>query len=117
MFRYGDISANSDELKALYHRCDIFCLPTRADCLPMVLSEAGRPDCPWFRPSLAAIPEIVRDGQTGLLVPPGDAAALAGALSALVTDPTRRTCLGEAARALVLEHYDAAKNASVRSLI
>jgi glycosyltransferase involved in cell wall biosynthesis len=62
---------------------------------------------------LAAIPEIVRDGQTGLLVPPGDAAALAGALSALVTDPKRRACLGEAARELVLERYDAAKNASV----
>jgi glycosyltransferase involved in cell wall biosynthesis len=50
VFRYGDFSANSDDLKALYHRCDIFCLPTRADCLPMVLSEAAATGLPWFRP-------------------------------------------------------------------
>jgi len=45
-------------------------------------------------------------------VPPGDAAALSGALSALVVDPQRRRRLGDSARALVLDRYDAAKNSS-----
>jgi glycosyltransferase involved in cell wall biosynthesis len=112
VYRYGDLDPNSDELKALYHRCDIFCLPTRADCLPMVLSEAGAAGLPLVSTAVAAIPEIVSDGRTGLVVPPGDVAALARALSTLVTDPQRRTRLGDAARALVLEHYDASKNAS-----
>ena len=112
VWRYGDMTPNSDELKALYHRCDIFCLPTRGDCLPMVLSEAGATGLPLVSTAVAAIPEIVRDGQTGLVVPPGDIAALAGALSTLVTEPDRRKRLGEAARALVLERYDASKNAT-----
>jgi glycosyltransferase involved in cell wall biosynthesis len=112
VYRYGDMAPNSHELKALYHRCDVFCLPTRADCLPMVLSEAGAAGLPLVSTSVAAIPEIVRDGRTGLVVPPGDAAALTSALSALVTDPEQRQRLGDAARALVLEQYDASKNAA-----
>jgi len=112
VWRYGDLTANSDELKALYHRSDIFCLPTRADCLPMVLSEAGATGLPLVSTAVAAIPEIVRDQRTGLVVPPGDVRALAGALSALVIDPALRKCLGEAARALIVEEYDAAKNSS-----
>lgn len=112
VWRYGDLTANSDELKALYHRSDIFCLPTRADCLPMALSEAGATGLPLVSSAVAAIPEIVRDRQTGLVVPPGDVRALAGALSALVADPPLRKSLGESARALVVERYDAAKNSA-----
>jgi glycosyltransferase involved in cell wall biosynthesis len=112
VWRYGDMTPNSDELKALYYRGDIFCLPTRGDCLPMVLSEAGATGLPLVSTSVGAIPEIVQDGHTGLVVPPGDVAALAGALSSLVTDSQRRKRLGDAARALVLEQYDASKNAT-----
>jgi glycosyltransferase involved in cell wall biosynthesis len=46
------------------------------------------------------------------VVPPDDATALLDALSALVTDSQRRRRLGDAARALVLEHHDASRNAS-----
>ena len=109
---YSGITANSDELKALYHRSDIFCLPTRADCLPMVLSEAGATGLPLVSTAVAAIPEIVRHGQTGLVVPTGDATALHCALSALVADPQKRKCLGDAARELVVDQYDAFKNAT-----
>jgi glycosyltransferase involved in cell wall biosynthesis len=112
VWRYGDMAPNSADLKALYHRCDIFCLPTRADCLPMVLAEAGATGLPLVSTFVGAIPEIVRDLQTGLVVPPDDATALLDALSALVVDSQRRRRLGDAARALVLEHHDASKNAS-----
>ena len=112
VYRHGDMTPNSDKLKALYHRCDIFCLPTRADCLPMVLSEAGAAGLPLVSTAVAAIPEIVRNGETGLVVRPGDAAALANALSSLVIEPGLRTRLGNAARARVVEHYDASKNAT-----
>jgi glycosyltransferase involved in cell wall biosynthesis len=54
----------------------------------------------------------VRDLQTGLIVPPGDADTLAAALSGLVTDAQLRRRLGDGARALILEQYDAAKNAA-----
>jgi glycosyltransferase involved in cell wall biosynthesis len=106
------MAPNSAELKALYHRCDIFCLPTRADALGLVLVEASAAGLPVVSTSVGATAEIVKDGQTGIMVPPGDVAALVHALSALIADPVRRRQLGDAARALVLESYDAAKNSS-----
>ena len=63
---------NSPELIDLYHRSDIFCLPTMGDCLPMVLSEAGAASLPLVSTSVGAISEIVRDGDNGYLVTPGD---------------------------------------------
>ena len=68
--------------------------------LPLVSTDVG------------AIGEIVRDGQTGLLVPAGDPAALASALTRLADDPQLRQRLGDGARVLVADRYDAAKNAT-----
>jgi glycosyltransferase involved in cell wall biosynthesis len=109
---YANLSPNSDELKALYHRCDVFCLPTRGDCLPMVLSEAGATGLPLVSTGVAAIPEIVQDGSTGLVVPAGDIGALAAALSKLVADAPLREQMGARARALVEQSFDASKNAA-----
>jgi starch synthase len=48
--------------------------------------------------AVGGIPEVVSDGETGLLVPPGDPQALAGALNALLGDPARADALGRAGR-------------------
>jgi len=88
----------------------VFCLPTRGDCLPMVLSEAGAAELPLVSTAIAGIPEIVRDGETGLIVPLDDVAALARALRSLVDDPSLRHRLGTAARRLVDERFDADQN-------
>jgi glycosyltransferase involved in cell wall biosynthesis len=109
---YADLTPNSDALKALYHRCDVFCLPTQGDCLPMVLSEAGATGMPLVSTGVAAIPEIVQDGVTGLVVPPADPGALAAALSKLVLDAPLRREMGARARALVEQSFDASKNAT-----
>ena len=79
------LGPNSPALIELYHRADVFCLPTLGDCLPMVLSEAGAVGLPLVSTEVGAIGEIVRDGRTGLLVPVSDAAALADALGRLAT--------------------------------
>jgi glycosyltransferase involved in cell wall biosynthesis len=102
---------NSPELIALYHEADIFCLPTRGDCLPMVLSEAGAAGLPSVTTAVAAIPEVVRDGETGLIVPVDDRAALTSALRLLVDDPGRRRRFGAAAQRLVTAEFDADRNA------
>jgi glycosyltransferase involved in cell wall biosynthesis len=107
---HADLGPNSPELIALYHSAQIFCLPTRGDCLPMVLSEAGAAGLPAVSTAVAGIPEIVRDGETGLLVPVGDVAALTRALRILVDDPALRRKLGSAAQDLVSAEYDAEKN-------
>jgi glycosyltransferase involved in cell wall biosynthesis len=112
VFIYNNLEANSQPLKDLYHTCDIFALPTFGDCLPMVLSEAGASGMAIISTNVAAIPEIVRNGETGLTVSAGDAVSLTQALRDLATNPSLRMALGERAMAHVARHYDARTNAS-----
>ncbi len=105
------LTANSPELVALYHASQVFCLPTRGDCLPMVLSEAGAAGLPLVSTAVAGIPEIVRDDETGIVVPTDNVDALTSALRRLVDDPALRRRLGDGARALVSQRYDADRNA------
>ena len=55
---------------------------------------------------VGGLPEIVAEGETGLLVPPEDPSALAEALRALIRSPQRRRELGKAARARAVDRYD-----------
>jgi glycosyltransferase involved in cell wall biosynthesis/GT2 family glycosyltransferase len=105
------LTPNSAPLIELYRRADVFCLPTMGDCLPMVLSEAGAVGLPLVSTAVGAIGEIVRDGETGLLVPVDDVDALATALRRLAEDPAVRRRMGDAARELVRADFDAAVNA------
>jgi len=112
LFVYNDMQPNSAALKQLYHDCDIFCLPTYGDCLPMVLSEAGAAGLPSVATAVAGIPEIVRDGETGCLVPRGDVAALSAALRRLVEDADLRLKMGARAVEVVSNDFDAERNTS-----
>jgi glycosyltransferase involved in cell wall biosynthesis len=105
------LQPNSPALIELYRAADIFCLPTQADCLGLVLCEAGATGLPLVATAVGGIPEIVRDGQTGRLVAPGDVAALEAAVRDLVEHPDRRAEFGAAARSLVTDRYDAGANA------
>ena len=109
---YDSMTSNSPELIALFHRCDIFCLPTRGDCLPMVLPEAGAAGLALIATDVGAIGDIVRHEESGLLVPIDDVPALEAALNVLITDVPKRAELAANSRALVLKHHDAAANAS-----
>ena len=111
VFVYSDLQPNSQGLKELFFKSDIFCLPTLGDCLPMVLSEAGAAGLPVISTRLAAIPEIIREGETGFLVPPGDVQALTTALRRLIQDPQLRLQQGQTAQQLIGEKYDASRNA------
>jgi glycosyltransferase involved in cell wall biosynthesis len=113
VFVYNGLQANSQPLKDLYYTCDIFALPTFGDCLPMVLSEAGASGMAIISTDVAGIPEIVRNGETGLTVPVGDAASLTRALRELATNPVLRMTLGQQAMAHVTRHYDARTNAGL----
>jgi glycosyltransferase involved in cell wall biosynthesis len=95
------------ELKDAYASSDVLVLPsildTRGDTegLGVVLLEAMSYGVPVIGSNLGGITDIVRDGETGLLVPPGDPDALAGALQRLALDSTLAGRLGEAGRARV----------------
>jgi len=62
--------------------------------------------------SVGGIPDMIEDGVSGLLVPPGDEAALTAAIVALLSDPARRSALGEAARERVAAHFTLGEQAS-----
>lgn len=113
VFVYNSLQANSQPLKDLYHTCDIFALPTFGDTFAMVLSEAGASGMAIISTNMAAIPEFVRNGETGLTVSAGDTASLTNALRDLATNPTLRMTLGERAMAHVARHHDAPTNAGI----
>ena len=76
-------------------RADVFVHTSRWEGFGIVLLEAMLASLPVVATSVSAIPEIVVDGETGLLAPAGDVRAIAGQLSALLDDPARRRVLGE----------------------
>lgn len=87
-------------LHAAYENADVFCLPStdRAESFGLVLLEAMRARLPAIASAIAGsgVGFVVRDGETGLLVPPGDAAALANALRRLAADAGLRARMGAA---------------------
>jgi glycosyltransferase involved in cell wall biosynthesis len=93
------------DVPTLLVAADLFVLPSRDDAFPTVLLEAQAAGVAVVASRAGGIPEIVEDGATGLLVPPGDAAALARALSALLADPAARRRLAEAGRRRVGERF------------
>jgi glycosyltransferase involved in cell wall biosynthesis len=94
-----------DERDAQLARASVFCLPSHAEGLPMSLLEAMASRKAVVASNVGGIPEIVRDGENGLLVPPRDDAALAGALERLLGDAALRASLARRARATIEQHY------------
>jgi colanic acid/amylovoran biosynthesis glycosyltransferase len=90
-------------------------VPTRGgkrEGIPVVLMEAMASGLPVVASRLSGIPELVTDGVSGLLVPPGDDGALADALSALATDGALRARFGAAGRETVMREFDVDRNAA-----
>ncbi|MDK3019177.1 glycosyltransferase [Pseudodonghicola flavimaris] len=83
-------------------------LPSFAEGLPMVVMEAMAAARPVIATYIAGIPELVRPGETGWLVPAGDVQALADAVADLVAQPEERlAAMGQAGRERVLQRHDA----------
>jgi len=80
---------------------DVFVLPSLWEGFGLVLVEAMAAGRPVVASAVGPIPEIVVNGETGLLVPPGDPAALAGAIVRLLRDPDRAAAMGRAGRTRV----------------
>lgn len=88
-------------------------LPSFAEGLPMVAMEAMAAARPVLATAIAGVPELVRPGDTGWLVPAGDAGGLAAAMVALAaTPPDRLAAMGAAGRSRVLERHDAVQEAA-----
>ncbi len=88
-----------DDVDQVMAALDLVVLPSLWEGFGLVLLEAMRAGRAIVATSVSAIPEIVADGQTGLLVPPRDAGALTAAVAALLRDPRRRAAMGAAGKA------------------
>lgn len=103
---------SQDEVTDELARADLFVLPSFAEGVPVVLMEAMASRLAVVATRIAGIPELVEDGAAGRLVPPGDADALAAAISDLLADPEGRARMAEAGRAKVEAEFDLAGEAA-----
>ena len=98
-------AAEQDEVRRWWQAATIAVLPSNSEGMPVSLMEAGACGLPIVATAVGGIPEMVTHGLSGLLVPPGDAQALAAALEQLLCDPARREALGAAAREQALKRF------------
>lgn len=104
-------AVSNERVRGLMASADVFALPCRTDAqgdrdgIPVVLMEAMACGVPVVAGDLPAVRELVGDGATGVLVPGGDAGALAGRLERLEGVPEERARLGAAGRARVISEF------------
>jgi len=103
-----ELTGERHDVPRLLADADVFVLSSRSEGAPLSVLEAMAAGLPVVASAVGGVPEIVEDGATGLLVPPGDAAALAATLEQLLADAELRRRLGAAGRERVRVWFDLA---------
>jgi glycosyltransferase involved in cell wall biosynthesis len=107
-----------DQIHGLLDWADVFVAPCvvgsdgNADGIPTVLLEAMATGTPCVSTAVTGIPEVIRDGSTGVLIEPGDPVLLAQAIRRITSPATDRTLLARNARDLIEREYDAGRQAA-----
>lgn len=106
------MAPNSPELIELFRTSDVFVLPSEAEAFGIAAAEAAAAGLPVVATKVGGLTDIVVDGETGFLVAPGDADALADRLLRLDENPRLRRRMGAAGRERALARFDAGRNAA-----
>jgi glycosyltransferase involved in cell wall biosynthesis len=93
------------DLATLYAALDLVVLTSRNEGTPVALIEAGAAGKPVVATSVGGVPDVVRDGMTGLLAPAADPVALATQIVMLLDDSSRADAMGRAGREWVRDRY------------
>jgi glycosyltransferase involved in cell wall biosynthesis len=104
------LTAGSPGIRQLFRDADAFVLPTRLDLSPLATVEAMATGLPVVVSDVGGLPEMVVDGETGLVVPRDDPPALAAAIERLRADEGLRSRLADAGRRRAEEHFDSRHN-------
>ncbi len=96
-----------DDMPSIYASLDLMVSSSRQEGLPMAILEGMASRLPWVATAVGDVPSVVRDGETGVLVPAEDVDALAAGIVGLLRDSGRREQLGAAAERLVEEEFSA----------
>jgi len=113
LLRSEDVGGTHLELMRFLRLADIYTLPSFVEGLPISLLEAMALGIPSVSTNVYAIPEAVKNDETGILIEAGDAVALAKAVKALNSDADLRTRLGRNGRAWVLANFNEQKVAEI----
>lgn len=105
-------AVGQEELHGLYERAAIFCLPSFAEGVPVVLMEAMAMGLPVVTTRIAGIPELVEHERSGVLVAPGRADELTDSLAGLLEEPELRQNLGANGRQAVAQGFDSEDSAT-----
>ncbi len=97
-----------EDMPAFHRSLALLAVPSRYEGFGLAAAEAGACGRPVVATRVSSLPEVVRDGETGLLVPPDDPDALAAAILRLLGDPDLRHRLGAAAAARIRTDFDRA---------
>lgn len=106
-----------EEVRAVYERADICAMPSHRESFGVVALEAQSMELPVVAGAVEGLKEVLLDGITGFLVPPGDPEALAGRLELLVDRADLRREMGRAGRAFVEERFDWRRSAAIMERI
>jgi glycosyltransferase involved in cell wall biosynthesis len=112
VFVYRGLKPHSPELLQRYRDADVFALPTRGDCLAVVLGEAMAASLPIITTPVGAHAEAVEDGESGFVMPLDDAECLRDRLERLVQDRQLAFRMGQASRNIGENRFDMNKNAN-----
>jgi glycosyltransferase involved in cell wall biosynthesis len=93
------------DIAAIFQVMDFLVLPSHTEGLPMVILEAFACGKPVVATTVGGVPEVVRQGETGLLIPEGDVAGLRRAMCAMLMDQPARERMGKGAYAWVRERF------------
>lgn len=94
-----------------YRDADVFVLPSLGETAPVAISQAMSIGLPVIATRVGGIPDMIREQETGFVVPPSDTEALHDAIATLIRDRTLMKTMGESARKVALDRYHPSANA------
>jgi glycosyltransferase involved in cell wall biosynthesis len=106
-----------EEVPTILQRMDIFAIPSTWEGFGVAALEASAMELPVVGSRIHGLPDVVVEGETGLLVPPADPVLLADAIAKLAHDPPLRQRMGQAGRAFVLREYRWQDNARLMEVL